>query len=71
MTMSDRLWWWRYEWRQFCREGLWRGIANRLPMRVIYFAFFRAWAAGMDGGKHPDETTFSEVAQRLEKGTTP
>ncbi len=53
-----------WDWR---RHRVWESIARRLPDRLTYFVFIRAWALGMPGDKGPNETTFIEVARYWER----
>jgi len=53
-----RSWIWRERYRR-ARDWLFRGIADRLPRRVVYFALIRAWAYATTGDY--SETVATEV----------
>jgi hypothetical protein len=63
--LRSTLYWWRYDWRAFCREGIWRWIAHKLPERVVYFTLMRAYAAVWADAKTitPTEIDFERNAK--------
>ena len=63
--IAMKLYWIRYEWRQFWREGIWRRIAHLIPERVVYFALMRAYAkVWADAGNiTPQEIDFERNAK--------
>lgn len=64
ISLIDRVWWFRRATvPTFFREGLPRWVANKLPRRVVYFAFIRAWAKATPGDRHPCDTTPDVIAK--------
>ena len=64
-----RSWIWRDRYRR-ARDWLFRGVADRLPRRVVYFALIRAWAyatTGKYGTTLVREVAAYKVVERWER----
>jgi hypothetical protein len=57
----------RYDIAAFFREGIWRGLAFKMPDKIAYWCFIQVMShAWCETNKEPDAITYSEAANSWE-----